>query len=152
MRADHRGAESACADGKKRQGGLATCAAPARARRRGWCASGKPAWSEHADRDLGTGAPISLSTVYRTLEGLRDAGLVAAHEAQPGATTFEWAHATTTHHHLRCVRCGRTLEVELPRLTALEAEIRARTGFEASTRHLAISGVCRDCAQAEVAR
>ncbi len=106
---------------------------------------------EHSG-DVETSAPISLSTVYRTLEGLRDAGLVAAHEAQPGATTFEWAHEATTHHHLRCVRCGHTLEVELPRLTALETEIRARTGFEASTRHLAISGVCRTCVQAEVTR
>lgn len=90
--------------------------------------------------------PISLSTVYRTLEGLRDAGIVSAHEAVPGAATFEWAADVTTHHHLRCVQCGATSEVELPRLASLEAEIRERTGFEPSIRHLAISGLCRECA------
>ena len=90
--------------------------------------------------------PISLSTVYRTLEGLRDAGVVSAHEAVPGAATFEWAADVTTHHHLRCVRCGAVSEVELPRLAGLEAEIRERAGFEASIRHLAISGLCRECA------
>jgi Fur family ferric uptake transcriptional regulator len=94
--------------------------------------------------------------VYRTLEGLRDAGIVASHEAAGAGATFEWAAGATTHHHLRCVRCGATLEVSLPHLEGLEADIRRQTGFAANLRHLAISGLCEDCRAAgndsEVAR
>jgi len=45
------------------------------------------------------------------------------------------------------VSCGSTQEVEVPRLVQLEAQIRKLSGFEASIRHLALSGLCRDCAR-----
>jgi Fur family ferric uptake transcriptional regulator len=96
----------------------------------------------HAGLDVKT----ALSTVYRTLEGLCDAGIVAALEGAHG-TTFEWAgdgHAAS-HHHLRCLRCGSVTEIELPRLARVEAEIRARTGFQAQIRHLGIAGLCIAC-------
>jgi Fur family transcriptional regulator, ferric uptake regulator len=85
----------------------------------------------------------SLSTVYRTLDGLRDAGVVSALDGARG-TTFEWAEAAS-HHHLRCLHCGTVIEIELPRLAGVEAEIRARTGFEANIRHLGIAGLCAGC-------
>lgn len=88
-------------------------------------------------------APSSLSTVYRTLEGLRDAGVVSALEGARGVT-FEWAEASR-HHHLRCLHCGSVREIELPHLARVEVEIRARTGFEANIRHLGIAGVCAAC-------
>jgi Fur family ferric uptake transcriptional regulator len=88
-------------------------------------------------------SPVALSTVYRTLEGLRDAGIVSALEGTRG-TTFEWAEAES-HHHLRCLRCGSVIEIELPRLASVEAEIRARTGFAANIRHLGIAGLCATC-------
>ncbi len=96
-----------------------------------------------AEVHAGLPPPTSLSTVYRTLEGLRDAGVVSALAGARG-TTFEWA-AAASHHHLRCLRCGSVTEIELPRLAGVEAEIRARTGFEANIRHLGIAGVCATC-------
>jgi Fe2+ or Zn2+ uptake regulation protein len=96
-----------------------------------------------AEVHAGLDSPIALSTVYRTLEGLRDAGVVSALEGARG-TTFEWTEAPS-HHHLRCLRCGSVTEIELPRLLRVEAEIRARTGFEANIRHLGIAGLCASC-------
>ena len=93
----------------------------------------------HAGLDTKT----ALSTVFRTLEGLCDAGVVSALEGAHG-TTFEWAE-NASHHHLRCFRCGSVTEIELPRLARVEAEIRARTGFEAHIRHLGIAGLCLAC-------
>ena len=110
----------------------------------------------HADGHLtaaevhaGLEAKTALSTVYRTLEGLCEAGVVSALEG-PRGTTFEWAgdeHAAS-HHHLRCLRCGSVTEIELPPLANVEAEIRARTGFEANIRHLGIAGLCLSCRRA----
>jgi Fe2+ or Zn2+ uptake regulation protein len=91
-------------------------------------------------------AGISLSTVYRTLETLRDLRLIASMDAGPGPTTFEWAHEEEPHHHLVCRVCEQVVEVSLASVAALEREIRERTGFAPDVRHLGIEGVCRVCA------
>ena len=96
-----------------------------------------------AEVHAGLEVKTALSTVYRTLEGLCDAGIVSALEGAHG-TTFEWTE-DARHHHLRCLRCGSVTEIELPRLARVEAEIRARTGFEAHIRHLGIAGLCLEC-------
>jgi Fur family transcriptional regulator, ferric uptake regulator len=100
-----------------------------------------------AEVHAGLEVKTALSTVYRTLEGLCEAGIVSALESARG-TTFEWA-AGAGHHHLRCLRCGSVTEIELPRLARVEAEIRARTGFEANIRHLGIAGLCQTCRQGD---
>jgi Fur family ferric uptake transcriptional regulator len=89
-------------------------------------------------------AGISRSTVYRTLDTLMQMQLVSE---LPGAgtTTYEWTDRDAPHHHLVCRRCGAATEIEVPVLTDIEAEIRARTGFEPDIHHLGITGLCASC-------
>lgn len=92
------------------------------------------------------GQRISLSTVYRTLDGLAAAGLVTAIDLDGGATAYEWGGPTPGHHHLRCTSCGAEVETDLPELEEATRRIRRRTGFEVAIRHLGITGLCATCA------
>jgi Fe2+ or Zn2+ uptake regulation protein len=94
------------------------------------------------------GQRISLSTVYRTLDGLAAAGLVTAIDLGDGATAYEWGGPTPGHHHLRCTSCGAEVETDLPELDEATRRIRRRTGFAVSIRHLGITGLCAVCAAA----
>ncbi|MEE8422118.1 MAG: transcriptional repressor [Dehalococcoidia bacterium] len=89
-------------------------------------------------------AGISRSTVYRTLDTLKQMQLVSE---LPGAgtATYEWTDREAPHHHLVCRQCGATTEIAIPALTEIEAEIRARTGFEPDIHHLGITGLCTGC-------
>ena len=90
-------------------------------------------------------AGISLSTVYRTLETLKQMRLVSDLHTRSGTATYEWTEQERPHHHLVCRQCGQAVEIELPELAAIEDEIRTRSGFEPDIRHLGISGVCSRC-------
>ena len=90
-------------------------------------------------------APISLSTVYRTLEALEEMHLVSKLAAGSSAT-FEWVGEETAHHHLVCDECGRVSAVQLASIAALTREIRTQSGFEPVIRHLGIGGLCAECA------
>lgn len=97
------------------------------------------------------GQRISLSTVYRTLDGLAAAGLVTAIDLDGGATAYEWGGPTPGHHHLRCTSCGVEVETDLPELEEATRRIRRRTGFEVAIRHLGITGLCATCLAASSA-
>jgi len=90
-------------------------------------------------------APVSLSTVYRTLEALEDMHLVSKLAAGITAT-YEWVGEEAAHHHLVCDECGQVSAVQLDSIDALTKEIRAQSGFEPIIRHLGIGGRCADCA------
>lgn len=91
-------------------------------------------------------AGISLSTVYRTLETLREMSLVSPLDSGSGTTTYEWSTPERPHHHLVCRECEGVVEIELPALVGVQGQIREDTGFEPDFDHLGISGVCAGCA------
>jgi len=87
---------------------------------------------------------VNLSTIYRTLELLEQAGLVGHSHFHDGAT--KWHRAGEGHHqHLVCERCGAESELELSVVAPLATEIRERYGFAANLGHFAITGVCQAC-------
>lgn len=87
---------------------------------------------------------IHLSTIYRTLEALTDAGVtnVARFADQP--VTYHLA--TDVHHHAVCTRCGATLVLDPAVFEPVRRRLRRDHGFEADPHHLTIVGLCRDCA------
>lgn len=91
-------------------------------------------------------AGISRSTVYRTLDTLKQMQLVSELDGRSGTATFEWTDREgPRHHHLVCRGCGGTTEIELPALAGIEAEIERTTGFDPDIRHLGITGLCPQC-------
>ena len=84
---------------------------------------------------------IHLSTVYRTLDSLREWGLVE-HVRQPNGPSF--FHLAGAHHHIVCEQCGRIRDVPAHELDALVAHLRESYDFELQIGHAALVGRCRE--------
>lgn len=89
---------------------------------------------------------VHRATVYRTLDRLEAAGVVTHVHLGHGPSTFHLNDRP--HHHAVCSSCGAVVEVPLAALDDLAAGLRAEHGFELSTQHFALSGLCRACARA----
>jgi Fur family ferric uptake transcriptional regulator len=88
---------------------------------------------------------LNISTVYRTLELLRDHGIISETDLGDGRRQFALL-SDDRHHHLICLQCGHTEEVDDAPFDALRIGLQASHGFEARIDHLAIFGTCRHCA------
>ena len=87
---------------------------------------------------------INLTTVYRTLELLKELGIVTAINTGDGCVHYELA-GEQPHHHLVCEGCGQTLELDCDVLLPLEQELCKRYGFQVNLNHLALFGTCPEC-------
>jgi Fur family peroxide stress response transcriptional regulator len=87
---------------------------------------------------------LSLATVYKTLDALAQAGLVAqvAHRGD----TKRFDANVEPHHHLICRACSRIADFVDARLDILP-DVGA-LGFSADEVKAQIFGVCGDCAEA----
>ena len=87
---------------------------------------------------------VNISTVYRTLELLKELGLVT--ETDLGGGKFRY-HAVEKghHHHLICRKCGRIFELDEAVLSPVEGTILRKYGFKADLSHLAVFGNCVQC-------
>jgi len=87
---------------------------------------------------------INLATVYRTLEMLKQLGIVTAIDTGGGCVHYELA-GEQPHHHLVCEACGETVELDCDVLLPLEQELCKRYGFQMNLNHLALFGLCPTC-------
>lgn len=95
---------------------------------------------------------VSLATVYRTLRLLSSMGLLQELELPEGGRRFELASdAHPDHHHLVCVRCGRTEEFESPAVLAAGEGAAGRHGFRLLECVLNVRALCPRCAAVEQA-
>jgi len=88
---------------------------------------------------------IHQGTIYRTLELLREAGLVSETHLGDRSAVYELM-GNHPHHHLVCDRCGGVIEVGDAMLDPLRASLLTEFGFRARTEHFAIFGLCAQCA------
>ncbi|KEF41227.1 MAG: Fur family transcriptional regulator [Cyanobium sp. CACIAM 14] len=94
--------------------------------------------------------PVSLATVYRTLRLLSSMGLLQELELPEGGRRFELAgDAHRDHHHLVCVRCGRTEEFESGAVLAAGEEAAGALGFRLLECVLNVRALCPACAAEE---
>lgn len=89
---------------------------------------------------------VTRSTVYRTLESFRDAGIVSETDLGHGVRMFEIL-GEDRHHHLICQGCGAMTELDDSVVQPLRDAIAGQYGFVAPIDHLALFGRCADCAQ-----
>ena len=93
---------------------------------------------------------VSLATVYRTLRLLSSMGLLQELELPEGGRRFELASdAHRDHHHLVCVRCGRTEEFENSAVLQAGERAAAGYGFRLLECVLNVRALCPSCAAAE---
>jgi Fur family ferric uptake transcriptional regulator len=94
---------------------------------------------------------LPLSSIYRSLTVLEDAGVVEPHLGQRGVTRYELAEwLRGHHHHLVCVACGTVDDIELPdsyetKVAELVDDIGSISGFAPLSHALEIEGRCVKC-------
>ena len=91
------------------------------------------------------GASVGLTTVYRHLQALADAGQVDVLRNDDGESVYRRCPTETHHHHLVCRLCGRSVEVEGPEVEAWASSISAQHGFTDVTHTVEVFGTCGDC-------
>ncbi|MER7332710.1 MULTISPECIES: Fur family transcriptional regulator [unclassified Micromonospora] len=91
------------------------------------------------------GAAVGLTTVYRTLQALVNAGEVDALQLPSGEQLFRRC-SRGHHHHLVCRHCARTVEIAGPAVEAWASRTAARHGFTDVNHTLEIMGTCGTCA------
>ncbi len=87
---------------------------------------------------------LSLSTVYRTLAMLKEAGLVD--ELRLGEEHYHYElRGEKGHHHLVCQGCGKVIEFECPFSQELLHDLSEEYDFEITEIHLDLVGYCAEC-------
>jgi Fur family ferric uptake transcriptional regulator len=87
---------------------------------------------------------LNISTVYRTLELLKEQGLVAETDLGGGRFLYHPV-GKAQHHHLVCRKCGSVRDIDIDALVALREELETRHGFAAELEHIALFGTCANC-------
>jgi Fe2+ or Zn2+ uptake regulation protein/Ser/Thr protein kinase RdoA (MazF antagonist) len=87
---------------------------------------------------------VDLSTVYRTLERLRDLRILSQTDLGRGCAEYELV-TEQPHHHLVCRGCSRVIDLDHDYLAQAANAIRQDFGFEPVLDHFAIFGLCNEC-------
>lgn len=95
---------------------------------------------------------MHLTTVYRTLETLAEIGVVT-HVHLAAGTAYHLADpadsADAAHHvHAQCRSCRRVIDLPDGILDGVRRRLADDEGFALEPHHVALSGLCRDCAAA----
>ncbi len=91
-----------------------------------------------------SGESVGLSTVYRTLQAMADAGDLDVLKTDDESLYRKCS--ARHHHHLVCRLCNRTEEVEGPAVERWADRVAAEHGFSEISHSLEIFGTCADCA------
>ena len=92
------------------------------------------------------GASVGLTTVYRHLQALADAGQVDVLRTDDGEAVYRRCPTVEHHHHLVCRTCGRSVEVDGPEVEAWASTVAASHGFTDVTHTVEVFGTCAACA------
>ena len=88
---------------------------------------------------------LSLSTVYRTIKILKEAGMLE--ELHLGEEHHHYELKEGAHHHLICQSCGKVIEFECPFSREFMQGLSEEYGFEITGVHLDLMGYCAECRQ-----
>ena len=94
------------------------------------------------------GEGIGLTTVYRTLQALADAGEVDVLRTDSGEAVYRRCATDDHHHHLVCRRCGTAVEIESPAVETWAQRVAAEHGVTDLSHTVEIFGLCRECTSA----
>jgi Fur family ferric uptake transcriptional regulator len=90
---------------------------------------------------------IGRATVFRLLELLSEQGLVERIDLPDGTHAYIPCEPTH-HHHLVCLNCGATTDVDDCGIEAVTHEAARRSGFKIEQHRLELFGRCPDCRSA----
>ena len=87
---------------------------------------------------------LSLATVYRALNALRESGLVRQMHLAGERLYFE-LDRKDRHAHLVCSTCGRVWEFDSDALSKAARDAGREIGFQVSAARLEVIGLCEEC-------
>jgi Fur family transcriptional regulator, ferric uptake regulator len=90
------------------------------------------------------GDNVGLSTVYRALQAMADAGELDTLRSEAGEAVYRRCSGSH-HHHLVCRSCGATVEVEGPTVERWTRDVAAAHGYADVSHTLEIFGTCAEC-------
>jgi Fur family transcriptional regulator, ferric uptake regulator len=96
-----------------------------------------------------SGEGIGLTTVYRTLQGLAEAGEVDVLRTDSGESLYRRCASAEHHHHLVCRRCGTAVEIAGPAVESWARKVAEAHGFSELSHTVEIFGLCRECAASQ---
>lgn len=94
---------------------------------------------------------VPLSSIYRSLATLEEAGVLAPHHGTRGITRYELAEwLRGHHHHLVCLSCGAVEDVDVPdrheaQVDRVVRSISDAASFTPTNHALEIEGECARC-------
>jgi len=94
---------------------------------------------------------VPLSSLYRNLAVLEQAGVLSREHDAAGVARYELAEwLTGHHHHLICAGCGEVRDVAIPpdteqTITGLVGRVAVRAGYRVSGHRIDIEGTCPAC-------
>jgi Fur family ferric uptake transcriptional regulator len=92
---------------------------------------------------------LNLTTVYRTLEGLYEAGLADRLAAGLDQVHYSYRDPEHRHGHLCCNACGKVSVLDYEVVEKLAHQLKEKYDFRLADNHLGLSGLCRDCQGAD---
>lgn len=92
---------------------------------------------------LKAGESVGLTTVYRTLTALADAGFLDTFTRE-GEQAFRLC-GDAHHHHLVCEICNRVEEITADEVERWVGQVASRRGYEVTGHRADIFGICPAC-------
>jgi len=88
---------------------------------------------------------LSLSTVYRTLDLLKELDLVS--ELHLAGNHYRYEAQSSQHQHLVCAGCGKVIEFECAHCAGMQKKLSTELGFWVTGSRVELFGYCEDCAR-----
>ncbi len=90
------------------------------------------------------------ATIYRILQRLKEMALVSQTDMGSAGIVYQLLDGPR-HHHLICLLCGKVINLDDGYLGPVRETLLADFGFQARIDHMAIYGLCAECAAQEAA-
>ncbi|MCO6452569.1 MAG: transcriptional repressor [Caldilineales bacterium] len=93
---------------------------------------------------------INLSTVYRNLSVLQEAGLVSQrYFARDHSREYFETATPEEHYHFTCLSCGAIVEFETPLISRVRNDLKTEHGVDIRHACICFEGVCAACMESK---
>lgn len=88
---------------------------------------------------------VSLGTIYRNLNLLKEKGLIR--ELTFGKNTARYDYNFEPHHHIICLKCGKLEDIECEVHPNLNKSVEKMSGYKIVAHQLEFNGICPGCSK-----
>ena len=88
---------------------------------------------------------VSLGTIYRNLNTLKEKGLIR--ELKFGKNTARYDYNFEPHHHIICLKCGRLEDIKCELHSDLNKSVEKKSGYKKVTHQLEFNVICPLCSK-----